>query len=128
MKTAVRTIALFTALIFASPALTQAAIENWKPSPWTQEKTYVEKSVGKLGFGILNFITGWSALLFEPTRYSNPFTGLAKGIWRTVTNTAGGALHIVTFPIPIDIPLPDGGVHFYDDQPMQVSHMEGEAA
>jgi hypothetical protein len=92
-----------------------AGFENWEPSPWTKESTYVEKCVGKFGFGILNVLTGWTAIFWEPTRYSNPFTGVAKGIWRTVTNTAGGALHAATFPIPIDIPLPDGGVHFDEE-------------
>ncbi len=109
------TIPLLACTLFLNPS-GFSAIENWQASPWTQEKTYVEKSVGKLGFGILNFATGWTALFFEPTRYSNKFTGIAKGIWRTVTNEAGGALHIATFPIPVDLPLPDGGVHF-DEEP-----------
>lgn len=89
-----------------------AAIENWQPSPWTKETTYVEKSINKLGFGLLNGLTGWTALFFEPMREENKFTGIVKGAWRTLTNTAGGALHIVTFPIPVDLPLPDGGVSF----------------
>jgi hypothetical protein len=89
-----------------------AFFENWQKSPWTEEKPYVEKSINKLGFGLLNMATGWSAILFEPFRYSNKFTGLVKGIWRTVTNTSGGAIHTATFFIPVDVPLPDGGVHF----------------
>jgi len=107
---------LFACILLTHPCF--AAVENWQASPWTKEKTYVEKSVGKLGFGILNVLTGWSALFFEPVRYSNTniFTGVAKGLWRSVTNTAGGGLHAVTFFIPVDIPLPDGGVHF-DETP-----------
>ena len=89
-----------------------AAIENWQPSPWVKTEPYVEKSINKLGFGLLNAFTGWTALFFEPSRYENKFTGVAKGIWRTVTNTAGGIIHTVTFPLPIDFPLPDGGIHF----------------
>jgi hypothetical protein len=99
-------------LILLSTCQTFAAIENWKKSPWTEEKTYVDKSINKLGFGLLNVSIGWTALFFEPTRHSNIFTGVLKGIWRTVTNEAGGALHTVTFFIPVDIPLPDGGVNF----------------
>lgn len=90
----------------------QAAFENWKPSPWVKSEPYVEKSINKLGFGLLNLLTGWTALLFETSRYENKFTGILKGTWRTVTNTAGGAIHTVTFPIPVDVPLPDGGVSF----------------
>ena len=71
-----------------------------------------EKSINKLGFGLLNGLTGWTALFFEPMREENKFTGIVKGSWRTITNTVGGALHILTFPVPIDIPLPDGGVNF----------------
>ncbi len=89
-----------------------AAFENFKPSPWVDKTPYVEKSINKLGFGTLNFLTGWTAIFFEPYRYENKFTGLFKGLWRTVTNTVGGALHALTFPIPIDFPLPDGGVKF----------------
>ena len=107
-----RTFLIFALMFSAISANAHAKFENWKASPWTQEKTYIEKSVGKFGCGLMNLATGWTAILFEPTRYSNPFTGVAKGLWRTITNTAGGAIHLVTFPIPVDIPLPDGGVQF----------------
>lgn len=89
-----------------------AAIENFKKSPWTEETTYVEKSIHKLGFGLTNLTMGWTALLFEPVREENKFSGLAKGLWRTVTNTVGGVIHTATFPMPVDVPLPDGGVNF----------------
>ena len=102
--------ALSIFFFFARPA--SAAIENWQPSPWTKETTSFEKSINKLGFGLLNGLTGWTALFFEPMREENKFTGIVKGSWRTITNTVGGALHILTFPVPIDIPLPDGGVNF----------------
>ena len=104
--------ACFAGLLTGFPLRSYATVEKLQPSPWVQEPTYVEKTVGKLGFGILNGITGWTALLFEPYRYNNVFTGVVKGAWRTVTNTVGGVLHIGTFPFPFDIPLPDGGVHF----------------
>ncbi|OGW82425.1 MAG: hypothetical protein A2Z83_03735 [Omnitrophica bacterium GWA2_52_8] len=95
------------------PACADAVpFENFQASSWVKEKTYVDQVTGKLGFGILNVFTGWSALFFEPYKNPNKFSGLAKGIWRTVTNSAGGALHAVTFIAPFDIPLPDGGVRF----------------
>ena len=92
-----------------------AAVKGFEKSPWTDEPTYVEKSIHKLGFGLLNLSTGWDALFFEPTRNSNILKGMAKGIGLTITNTAGGALHAVTFPIPVDIPLPAGGIHFNEE-------------
>ena len=81
-------------------------------SDWTQEPTYLGKISQKLGFGFLNMTAGWTALFFEPTRDQNFLVGVAKGIGYTVTNTVGGILHAATFPIPLDIPLPHGGVAY----------------
>ena len=72
----------------------------------------MEKIGGKLGFGFLNAVTGWSALFFEPSREKGLVNGWGRGIFFTVTNTAGGILHMATFPLPFDIPLPKGGVDF----------------
>ena len=99
-----------TLLLFASPAFAE-----FKPSPWVDKTPYAEKISQKLGFGALNFFTGWTALFFEPARPGNKLAGLGKGILYTITNTAGGAIHAVTFPIPIDLPLPEGGIsHEYE--------------
>lgn len=95
---------------FAAPAF--AAFDNFKTSPWTKETTYIDKSINKLGFGLTNLTIGWTAIPYEMHKNSNLYTGFFKGIWRTVTNTVGGVLHTATFPIPLDIPLPDGGVNF----------------
>lgn len=84
----------------------------FKPSDWTQEPAYVAKISQKLGFGFLNITAGWMALLFEPCKDQNFFLGVGKGIGYAVTNTAGGILHAATFPIPIDIPLPQGGIAY----------------
>lgn len=85
-----------------------------KPSAWTKQTTYADKTVHKLGFGLLNITMGWAAIPFEIDRSksTNPWTGFCKGLWFTVTNTVGGVLHTATFPVPLDIPLPQGGVHF----------------
>jgi hypothetical protein len=106
-------------------ALPPSALAGYlKKSPWTREAGYSEKTINKLGFGLMNFMTGWTDLFFEPYREKNLFTGLLKGTWKTITNTAGGALHAVTFPIPMDIPLPEGGVRFEPD-PIDEKPMEG---
>lgn len=109
---------LFVVLLFSifTPVSFGATFENWKPSPWVKKEPYMEKIINKLGFGLTNGLTGWLAVFFEPYCAQNKWTGLAKGAWRTITNTVGGSLHIVTFPVPVDIPLPDGGVRFACDQ------------
>lgn len=85
---------------------------TFEPSDWTKEPTYLGKISQKLGFGFLNISAGWTALFFEPTRDQNFFVGLGKGVGYTLTNTVGGVLHAATFPIPLDIPLPQGGIAY----------------
>lgn len=87
---------------------------RWEPSPWVKDKPYMEKIGHKLGYGFVNAVTGWMALLFEPPREKNPLAGLVRGIFLAASNTAGGVLQMATFPIPVDIPLPAGGVSFQD--------------
>ncbi len=94
-------------ILFSSPAFA-----GFKPSPWTTQKPYFEKISHKLGFGVLNLSTGWTALFWEPSRPGNKFGGIGRGILYTITDTAGGALHALTFPIPLDIPLPEGGIRY----------------
>lgn len=100
------------AVFFSFSASGYAAFDNFKTSSWTSEKTYVDKSIHKLGFGLTNLTIGWTAIPFEMSRNTNLYTGFFKGIWRTVTNTVGGVIHTATFPVPLDVPLPDGGVNF----------------
>ncbi len=84
-------------------------------SDWTRETTYSAKVSQKLGFGFLNMTAGWTAFFYEPTKEGNFFKNLGKGVLYMATNTVGGVLHAATFPIPIDIPLPHGGiVHEYE--------------
>ena len=100
---------LFLALVFLCPSRAHAA---FRASAWTRQKTYGAKMIGKLGFGLLNFFTGWDALFLEPSHEGKFFKGLAQGIFYTIAYEAGGAIHAVTFFIPVDLPLPQGGVHF----------------
>ena len=102
------------AFFFLAFSLRPAHAAIFEPSPWTQKEPYAEKIGNKLGFGILNVATGWTALFFEPTLAGGFWKGLGRGILYTITDTAGGAIHAVTFPIPLDIPLPNGGVQFYN--------------
>ncbi|MFH1800559.1 MAG: hypothetical protein ABH891_06930, partial [Candidatus Omnitrophota bacterium] len=57
-------------------------------SPWTEEKTYGEKAVGKLGYGLTNTALGWTKLFSTPNEYSNEgknvWSGVAQGVVDTV--------------------------------------------
>ncbi|MFH1208496.1 MAG: hypothetical protein V1673_02915 [Candidatus Omnitrophota bacterium] len=83
-------------------------------SPWTEEKTYGEKTVGKLGFGLTNTCLGWTKIFTTPNDYSNEgknaWSGVGQGFIDAVVVTIGGAVQLVTFPIPVDVPLPGNGV------------------
>lgn len=100
------------ALALFSVAAGSAYAGSFEPSDWTHEPTYLGKISQKLGFGFLNITAGWTALFFEPCKDQNFLVGVGKGIGYMVTNTAGGILHAATFPIPIDIPLPNGGIAY----------------
>lgn len=91
-------------------SFTPASFAFFKPSAWTKETSYTEKISAKAGFGIMNMGTGWMALLFEP--YYSGWKGLATGPFYMITNTAGGMIHAATFPIPLDVPLPQGGIAY----------------
>ncbi len=89
---------------------------EFKASPWTEKTSYGDKMTGKLEFGLKNLLGGWTAIFSTPTHFQNEgknvYLGTAKGLVKGVIYTVGGALHTLTFPIPIDVPLPNGGVSF----------------
>ena len=83
-------------------------------SPWASEATYGAQAGAKLKYGVRNTLLGWTSLFREPVQAhqagENVLVGLGRGVWNGVGQTVGGALHLVTFPIPqIDVPLPEGG-------------------
>lgn len=94
--------------VFAAPAMAA--------SPWTEESTYSGKVVGKLNFGFKNALLGWTELFYEPHAAAvdgkSAWAGLGKGLVDFPLNTIGGAVHLVTFLIPVDVPLPHNGVNF----------------
>lgn len=104
-----RTLVALTLFCIVAGSAYAGSLES---SDWTREPTYLGKISQKLGFGFLNITAGWTALFFEPVKDPNFFVGVAKGIGYTFTNTAGGILHAATFPIPFDIPLPQGGIAY----------------
>ncbi len=95
---------LLVALILLAPATVLAA------SPWTTEPDYAAKSVAKFEFGFKNLLLGWTDIMREPGNSDNLARGIGKGVLDAILNTAGGAVHFLTFFIPVDVPLPDNGV------------------
>lgn len=105
---------LVLALSFFTQMAIALPITEFPASPWTEEKSYLDKTTGKFGFGLMNVVGGWTALSSEYREKPNAnFVGaFGRSILRTVTNEVGGALHLVTFPFPFDIRLPGGGASF----------------
>ena len=83
-------------------------------SPWTEEKTYGEKTVGKLEFGLTNTLLGWTKVFTTPNDYANEgknaWAGVGQGLVDSVVVTCIGAVQLLTFAIPVDIPIPGNGV------------------
>ena len=95
-------------------ALVGAPSAAFAASPWAAESGWANQAKGKFVYGAKNTLLGWTELFTEPyeaaTGGGNFFVGLGQGIWNGVGQTVGGALHLVTFPVPqIDVPLPEGG-------------------
>lgn len=104
---------LLIAMMFALPVFGFAA------SPWTEEDNYGDRVSGKLQFGLVNTLFGWTDIFFEPIKAARKceacdsvWTGIGKGFTDAIVNEVGGAVQLVTFPIVADFPLPDDGVHF----------------
>ncbi|MDP3921052.1 MAG: hypothetical protein Q8R76_09655 [Candidatus Omnitrophota bacterium] len=83
-------------------------------SPWTEEADYYAKSVSKLQFGLKNVVFGWSEIFTQTTAAAAEdrpqIEGFGEGLWNAIVYTALGAVHVVTFPIPLDVPIPNNGV------------------
>ena len=110
-------IVVVVAALVAAPSLAFAG-DMAGGSPWAQETGYANQVKGKLVYGVKNVLLGWTELFSQP--YSdaqngeNVLVGIGKGVWNAVGQTIGGALHVVTFPIPaIDVPLPEGGTQVF---------------
>lgn len=98
-------------------AILLASSNAFAASPWMDKTTYKDKMLGKLDFGVKNFLGGWTEVFNRPIKYhkdgKSPAEGFFVGVYQAIAYTAGGALHLVTFPATtIDVPLPNNGVSF----------------
>ena len=101
-------IALLTLLLVTIPAIAFAE------SPWAEQEGYPNRAGGKFAYGLENTALGWTELFTEPVEsgkaHENVAVGFGKGLWNTIGDTVGGALHLVTFPFTtVDVPLPENG-------------------
>ncbi len=104
------------ALLMLALAVLLTSSSAFAASPWTEKESYKDKTVGKVDFGFKNFLGGWTELFNRPIKYhkegKSASEGAVVGLYNAVVYTVGGALHLVTFPIPVDVPLPNNGVSF----------------
>lgn len=87
-------------------------------SPWSEKETYGQKIGGKAVFGLKNTLLGWTAIPTETIKYEyylegkKGWEGFCIGIAKSVIYTATGAIHLVTFPLPVDFPdMGEGVLH-----------------
>jgi hypothetical protein len=104
-----KALALFLLAVILVPNAAFAA------SPWAEKETWSEQAIGKFEFGFKNLFAGWTEIFTETkSAYKEDKSvigGFGTGVLNAILDTAGGALHLATFPITqIDIPLPQNGV------------------
>ena len=101
-------IALLALLLVMLPTLAFAE------SPWAEQQGYANRAGGKFAFGLENAALGWTEIFSEPVEsgknHENVAVGFGRGLWNTIGDTVGGALHLATFPFTtVDVPLPENG-------------------
>ncbi len=106
-------------IVFLVLAVVLLSPDGFAASPWMSEETYGDRVSGKLQLGVTNTLFGWLDLFIEPIRGAsgcgkcdNVWTGIGKGFSDAIINEVGGAFQLVTFPLVIDMPLPEDGVQF----------------
>ena len=104
-----KALALFLLAVILVPNAAFAA------SPWAEKATWSEQALGKFEFGFKNLFAGWTEVFTETkSAYKdnkNSIAGFGTGVLHAILDTAGGALHLVTFPVTqVDVPLPHNGV------------------
>ena len=76
--------------------------------------SYSDAVSSKLQGGLTNTLLGWTKIFSVPHAYAaekkNPWAGVGKGLVDGVVCTVGGAFNLLTFPLPAEMTLPDGGV------------------
>ncbi len=123
MKRFLSIFSAFVLLLSASPVF--ASYEQTQRYERLEPPNAIEKYGMKVGekfdFGVPNFLMGWTNILTEPGLHRKTSDSRGKqalsvtggaliGVGLFVVDTVGGAVNILTSPIPVIIPLPRGGV------------------
>ncbi len=91
-------------------------------SEWAKREGYFSKIAGKFEFGLKYVLTGWTTPWLESNEpgYKREWEGFCTGIGKGLVYEATGLIHLVTFPIPVDIPDVGIGMHLPNkDCPMR---------
>jgi len=88
-------------------------------SPWAAEDSYGAQTRQKLDYGVKNALGGWTEIITAPVstfKEGGSFKELVEsqftGLYDAVIYTVGGALHLGTFFLPLDVEIPENGVQF----------------
>lgn len=126
MKRAVAVFTLFAVLLSSGPAFavdySVRKVEfDQSDEPPNAFERYGIKVGTKFDYGMLNLVIGWTEIMTEPARHARKDgskwqQGLSivgrsfLGIGLAIVDTVGGAVNVLTSPVPAMIPLPRGGV------------------
>ena len=82
-------------------------------SEWAKKEGYWAKTGAKFLFGLKYTLFSFSTPWFESNEpeYKREFEGFATGLGKMFAYEAAGMIHLVTFPIPIDVPDVGIGLH-----------------
>lgn len=82
-------------------------------STWSEREGYWGKTGGKFLFGLRHALFSWTTPWAESQnpKYKTEWEGFCVGIGKIVPFTAGGLIHLATFPIPVDFPDMGKGLH-----------------
>lgn len=106
-----------TVLLLVAAAILFSSSQAFAASPWAEKGEYKDQVLAKLDFGVKNTLGGWMELFQQPMKSHKDgktvSEGALRGIYYAIADTFGGALHLVTFPLPqVDVELPENGVSF----------------
>lgn len=94
--------------------------EEVEPSPRFRQALvrYAAAAGKKMDFGLVNTMMGWTEFFTEPgerckehKHFEAVFPGIFAGTFNAAADTSLGLLNFATSPIPVSVPLPEGGVN-----------------
>ncbi len=82
-------------------------------SEWAKKEGYWAKTGGKFVFGLKYILFSFSEPWLESNEpeYKREWEGFCAGLGKFVVYEAAGIIHLVTFPIPVDVPDVGIGLH-----------------